>query len=86
MAEGHFVYARQVGEAEDILQARCALCRVALTQEVDDFYAELCKACALSALKGRHVRSRRGQRRTSSSFSNSGTVSDGLRISRRPKQ
>jgi hypothetical protein len=86
MAEGHYGYGRQVGEAEDILQARYALCRVVLTQEVDDLYAELCKACEQSVLKGRHVRSRRGQRRTSTSFSNSGTLSDGLRVSRRPKQ
>jgi len=86
MEEGQFVYGRQVGEAEDMLQARCALCRVALTQEVDDLYAELCNACEQSALKGRQVRPRRGQRRTSRSSSNSGTEANGLRISRRPKQ
>jgi hypothetical protein len=49
MGEGHFVYGRQPGKAEDMLQARCALCRVALTQAVDDLYAELCNACEQSA-------------------------------------
>ena len=64
MGEGQFVYGRQAGEAEDVLQAKCALCRVALTQEVDDLYAELCKDCEQSALKARQVRPRREQRRT----------------------
>jgi len=56
MEEAHYMDDQHVGEAEDMLQARCALCRVALTQEVDDLYAELCNACEQSALKGRQVR------------------------------
>ena len=72
MEKAHHVYGLQAGETDEMLLAKCGLCQVALTQEVDDLYAELCKHCGQSGLKGRQVRRRRGQRRTSWSSSNSG--------------